>query len=400
MKKLALALAVTALSSQAMAYNIYDADGDTLDLYGEIRLRYRFEEENGNRMDGDNTRIGVKGQYAVTPETYVFGDVRMVANWNDTDSDIVTKTDPDTGKISSSTPKADTDLTYDRGLVGVGNTKYGELRAGRMPSAHDIMYGYDISWVYGGTAKNGENYLGTGGETSSLFQYQWTGDNLAVIAQGQGRANTSVNPNNVTVITNPQILTIGTLPVGSFKIKSGLAMGASYEADFGLGLSTSYTRTELTPDNNEDRLHVSKLDAKSYGVEATYTYENLDLALAGFKFKQEVTERAVGSIDHNVDQNGFGASARYNFTEDIAVYTVYDYLKSKTKDDQAATYNGKNLRETFKSITLGAQYWPAPQFVTFAEMAHISNDTNRAVNDVRVKNTSDNDYAIGARFYF
>lgn len=394
MKKLALALAVTALSSQAMAYNIYDADGDTLDLYGEIRLRYRFEEENGNRMDGDNTRIGVKGQYAVTPETYVFGDVRIEADWNGTDSDF-DKTD-----TNASTPAADNDLIYDRGLVGVGNTKYGEIRAGRMPSIHDIMYAYDISWVYGGTAKNGENYFGTGGETPSLFQYQWTGDNIAVIAQGQGRANTSVDLNNVTVITNPQILTIGTLPVRTFKIKSGLAMGASYETDFGLGLSTSYTRTELTPDNSKDREHVSKLDAKSYGVEATYTYENLDLAMAGFKFKQEVTERAVGSIDHNVDQNGFGASARYNFTEDIAVYTVYDYLKSKTKDDQAATYNGKNLRETFKSITLGAQYWPAPQFVTFAEMAHISNDTNRAVNDVRVKNTSDNDYAIGARFYF
>ena len=388
MKKLALALAVTALSSQAMAYNIYDADGDTLDLYGQIRLRYRFEEENGNRMDGGNTRIGVKGQYAVTPETYVFGDVRMVADWNGTDSDF------DKTITTATTPAADNDLTYDRGLVGAGNTKYGEIRAGRMPSVHDIMYGYDISWVHGGTAKNGENYFGTGGETSSLFQYQWTGDNLAVIAQGQDRANTSVELNNVSVITDPQNLK------KTFKIKSGLAVGASYETDFGLGLSTSYTQTELTPDNSADRVHVSKLDAKSYGVETTYTYEKLDLALAGFKFKQELSERAVGSIDHNVDQSGFGASARYNFTEDIAVYTVYDYLKSKTKDDEAATYNGRNLRETFKSITLGAQYWPAPQFVTFAEMAHISNDTNRAVNDVRVKNTSDNNYAIGARFYF
>ena len=395
MKKLALALAVTALSSQAMAYNIYDADGDTLDLYGEIRLRYRFEEENGNRMDGDNTRIGVKGQYAVTPETYVFGDVRMEADWNGTDSDF-DKTNP-----AATTPAAENNLTYDRGLVGVGNTKYGEIRAGRMPSIHDIMYAYDISWVYGGTAKNGENYFGTGGETPSLLQYQWTGDNLAVIAQGQGRANTSVDLNNVTVITDPQILTIGTLPPWTFKIKSGLAMGVSYETDFGLGLSTSYTRTELTPDNSTDRVHVSKLDAKSYGVEATYTYEKLDLALAGFKFKQEVSERAVGSIDHNVNQKGFGASARYNFTEDIAVYTVYDYLKSKTKDDSANTYNDRNLRETFKSITLGAQYWPAPQFVTFAEMAHINNNTNKKLeNGERVKNTSDNDYAIGARFYF
>lgn len=388
MKKLALALAVTALSSQAMAYNIYDTDGDTLDLYGQIRLRYRFEEENGNRMDGGNTRIGVKGQYAVTPETYVFGDVRMVADWNGTDSDF------DKTITTATTPAADNDLTYDRGLVGMGNTKYGEVRAGRMPSVHDIMYGYDISWVHGGTAKNGENYFGTGGETSSLFQYQWTGDNLAVIAQGQDRANTSVELNNVSVITDPQNLK------KTFKIKSGLAMGASYETDFGLGLSTSYTQTELTPDNSADRAHVSKLDAKSYGVEATYTYEKLDLALAGFKFKQELTERAVGSIDHNVDQSGFGASARYNFTENIAVYTVYDYLKSKTKDDEAATHNGRNLRETFKSITLGAQYWPAPQFVTFAEMSHINNDTNKFENGQRVKNTSDNDYAIGARFYF
>lgn len=388
MKKLALALAVTALSSQAMAYNIYDTDGDTLDLYGQIRLRYRFEEENGNRMDGGNTRIGVKGQYAVTPETYVFGDVRMVADWNGTDSDF------DKTITTATTPAADNDLTYDRGLVGMGNTKYGEVRAGRMPSVHDIMYGYDISWVHGGTAKNGENYFGTGGETSSLFQYQWTGDNLAVIAQGQDRANTSVELNNVSAITDPQNLK------KTFKIKSGLAMGASYETDFGLGLSTSYTQTELTPDNSADRAHVSKLDAKSYGVEATYTYEKLYLALAGFKFKQELTERAVGSIDHNVDQSGFGASARYNFTENIAVYTVYDYLKSKTKDDEAATHNGRNLRETFKSITLGAQYWPAPQFVTFAEMSHINNDTNKFENGQRVKNTSDNDYAIGARFYF
>ena len=388
MKKLALALAVTALSSQAMAYNIYDTDGDTLDLYGQIRLRYRFEEENGNRMDGGNTRIGVKGQYAVTPETYVFGDVRMVADWNGTDSDF------DKTITTATTPAADNDLTYDRGLVGMGNTKYGEVRAGRMPSVHDIMYGYDISWVHGGTAKNGENYFGTGGETSSLFQYQWTGDNLAVIAQGQDRANTSVELNNVSAITDPQNLK------KTFKIKSGLAMGASYETDFGLGLSTSYTQTELTPDNSADRAHVSKLDAKSYGVEATYTYEKLDLALAGFKFKQELTERAVGSIDYNVDQSGFGASARYNFTENIAVYTVYDYLKSKTKDDEAATHNGRNLRETFKSITLGAQYWPAPQFVTFAEMSHINNDTNKFENGQRVKNTSDNDYAIGARFYF
>ena len=149
MKKLALAVAVAAISSQAMAVEIYNAEDASLEVYGEIRARLRNQSGESSEFDGQNTRIGIKGQYALSNDMYALGNVRMYGDYNSNDS-----------------------ASYDRGYVGLGHNAMGEIRFGKVASIHDDIFDYDISWVYGGNAMMGNDQFATD-VASSAAQYEW-----------------------------------------------------------------------------------------------------------------------------------------------------------------------------------------------------------------------------------
>ena len=61
------------LSAAAPAAEIYNKDGNKLDLYGSIRARHYFSDDT--TIDGDNTyfRLGIKGMTKINDELTGFG---------------------------------------------------------------------------------------------------------------------------------------------------------------------------------------------------------------------------------------------------------------------------------------------------------------------------------------
>lgn len=369
MKKLALAIAVAAMSSQAMAVSLYSSNDASLSLYGEIRTRIQKQDSESAAFDGNNTRFGLKGEYNLSPSTALIGEFRITGDFNDSDSS----------------------TSFDRGYVGLANDTYGIFRIGRMPSVADRLISYDQSYVYGGIAKDGESAFGTD-IASSSFQWENTYGAITLFAQGQGAADDSATFSNVN--------SAGLSSSFTSTIKNGYALGASMATDIGLTMNVAYTTVNLEAKNTAfNYLHEGK--AESFAVGATWAIDNnLELGIAGFSRKQTADKGGINtSYSNNFEgkQQGFGLSGRYSFDNGIGVYGVYDYLKDENKYTTRNT-NGKPLETETNQITLGVDYWPHPQFVTFAEVAE------KDVTDNRTKSASQDDttsmLALGARFYF
>ena len=354
MKKLVLAAVVAALSGQAMAVNVYNADDATLDVYGEIRTRVKKEEGTAGKFDGDSTKIGVIGKYDIGNDMYVVGEMRMGGDYNDTDND-----DADGGEFN-----------FDRGYVGIGHNVYGVVRAGRMPSVHDTMFSHDESYVWGGAAKNGQNAFGTD-VASSAGQYEWSNESFKVMAQVQGRTSYDHEKDPT-------------------KIKDGYALGGVWMSDLGLDMTIAYTSVEL--DNNTDAtssINFNGGEANSFGIQAKYKTGALTMTAAVYSFEQTAKRKT----DFDQEMDSYGLSARYAFANGIGLYGVYDY---KDATDNNVKINNKKLEETTKLFTMGVDFWPHKQFVTFAEVAQEKIEYNTS----SIKDQETGKYSIGARFYF
>ncbi len=374
MKKLALAIAVAAMSSQAMAVSLYSSDDASLSLYGEIRTRIQKENGSTAKFDGNNTRFGLLGNYSLTPSTALIGEFRITGDFNNSENS----------------------TSFDRGYVGIADDTYGIFRIGRMPSVADRLISYDQSWVYGGVAKSGTSAFGTD-IASSSFQWENTYGAITLYAQGQGEANDSATFTNNQYLENDNLFTSRFTST----IKNGYALGASLATDIGLTMNVAYTTVSLT-NKESGTTYLREGEAESFAIGATWAIDNnLDIGVAAFSRKQTANKGGlIASAANNIEgkQQGFGLSGRYSFDGGISVYGVYDYLKDENTYTTLNVPNDKSLETETNQITLGVDYWVHPQLVTFAEVAE------KDMTDNRSKSASQDDttsmFALGARFYF
>ncbi|WP_117072738.1 porin, partial [Klebsiella pneumoniae] len=93
MKKTLLAVLVplVALSGAANAAEIYNKDGNKLDLYGKVDVRHLFSDNDhyGDSQNGDDSRfrIGLKGETQITDQLTGFGRFENEIKTNSTEGD-------------------------------------------------------------------------------------------------------------------------------------------------------------------------------------------------------------------------------------------------------------------------------------------------------------------------
>lgn len=79
MKRNILAVVIPALlvAGAANAAEIYNKDGNKVDLYGKVDVRHMFakSDDNGSKEDGDDSRVrfGIKGETQITDQLTGFG---------------------------------------------------------------------------------------------------------------------------------------------------------------------------------------------------------------------------------------------------------------------------------------------------------------------------------------
>lgn len=87
MKRKVLAIIVPALlvAGAANAAEIYNKNGNKLDLYGKVDARHTFSDNPGD--DGDETiiELGFKGETQITNELTGFGNALMKVKASDTE---------------------------------------------------------------------------------------------------------------------------------------------------------------------------------------------------------------------------------------------------------------------------------------------------------------------------
>ncbi len=401
MKKLVLATVIAGLTGNAMAVDVYTDDVSTVTLFGEVRSKFTSEEDDdsGTKFSMSSSKLGVTAKHELGNGYYAEGLLRFSFDLNES------------GNVELS-----------KGYITVGSDPVGVLTLGRQGSVHDDMFDYDVSWAFGGDAKNGRDIWGTGMIESGLV-YKWSNDQLTVMIQHSTAEEETYTLAEETrhgdVLHNKHV---------HAKLDKTMAVGASWKADYGLGVSGSYTTTKLNKFSQDtdksgkiEKDELGNLDstlkdlkAKSAGFQIGYDVGDLSLAFAIFNFKYQADKKE----QFDVEQNSYGFSASYKLPSGVNLYTVYDYYEVEDKNENTSvTLKGQNSEKKVKNkvegktYLIGLDYWPHKQVVTFAEVAKTDIDfkyegdasfniPGGGTFTVAVKDTKQTKYSIGARVYF
>ncbi|HCB1522687.1 TPA: porin OmpC [Citrobacter braakii] len=339
MKRKVLALLLPALlaASAANAAEIYNKNGNKLDLYGKVAALRYFSDDAGS--DGDQTyaRLGFKGETQINDILTGYGQWEYNIQANGTDGD----------KGDSWTRLA---------FAGFGFGENGTFDYGRNYGVvYDVEAWTDMLPEFGGDTYAQTDVYMTG-RTNGVATYRNKGffgqvDGLNFALQYQG--------NNEGSSANQE---------GSGNSKGrklakengdGFGMSTSYDFDFGLSLGAAYSSSDRTNDQvsrgRGDSTHVNSYaggeTADAWTVGAKYDAYNVYLA-AMYSETRNMTyygsgDGFAGGIA-NKTQN-FEATAQYQF--DFGLRPAVSFLMSKGVDLGGWEYDGNgNPRYTDKDL--------------------------------------------------
>src|SRR5476651_1025710 len=232
MKYSILAVMIPALlaSGVTSAAEVYNKDGNKLDLYGKVDGLHYFADDKGYASDGDQSyvRFGFKGETQINDQLTGYGqwEYNIQANKTEGGSDA-------------------TDGTKTRlGFAGLKFANYGSFDYGRNYGVvYDVESWTDMLPEFGGDSyTTADNFMV--GRTNGVATYRNNGffglvDGLNIALQYQG-ANDGNNTGEGTNNSNGR----------SVRNQNGDGFGMSTSYDFGMGISAAaaYASSDRTND--------------------------------------------------------------------------------------------------------------------------------------------------------
>lgn len=348
MKRKVLALVIPALlaAGAAHAAEVYNKDGNKLDLYGKVDGLHYFSDNSGS--DGDQTyvRFGFKGETQINDQLTGYGQWEYNVQANTTEGE----------GANSWTRLAFAGLKFgDYGSFDYGRN-YGVL--------YDVEGWTDMLPEFGGDSYTyADNYMT--GRANGVATYRNTDffglvDGLSFALQYQGNNENSGNGNEGTNNRTDD---------DDFRRENGDGFGISTTYDFGMGFSAgaAYTTSDRTNDQvsrGEQYAKGDKADAWTAGLK--YDANNIYLATM---YSETRNMTPYGSLDSdaqggvaNKTQN-FEVTAQYQF--DFGLRPAVSFLMSKGKD---LVNNGVNDdKDLVKYADVGATYYFNKNFSTYVD---------------------------------
>ena len=343
MKRRVLSLMIPALlvAGSASAAEIYNKDGNKLDLYGKVDGLHYFSDNDGQDGDQSYLRFGFKGETQVTDQLTGYGQWEYQAALNTAESQ---------GTANS----------YTR--VGFAGLKFGD--AGSFDYGRNYGVLYDIgAWTdvlpeFGGDTYGADNFMMQRG--NGMLTYRNTdffglvdGLNLALQWQGKnGSADGEGQTNN-----------------GRKGLRqNGDGFGGSLTYDFGEGFSVggAITSSKRTSRQNSADYMGNGDRATAYTAGLKYDANNIYLAA---EFTQAYNANRFGSEDDdaygfaNKSQN-FEAVAQYQF--DFGLRPSIAYLQSRGKKVSGAGRDYGN-EDLVKYVDIGTYYYFNKNISTFVD---------------------------------
>ncbi|HDT2984473.1 TPA: porin OmpC [Klebsiella aerogenes] len=338
MKRKALALVIPALlaAGAAHAAEIYNKDGNKLDLYGKVDGLHYFSSDSSK--DGDQTylRFGFKGETQINNMLTGYGQWEYNVQANNTES---------------SGDQAWTRLAF----AGIKAGDYGSFDYGRNYGVlYDVEAWTDMLPEFGGDSyTQSDNFMtgranGVATYRNSDFFGLVNGLNFALQYQGK-------NENQASHEYNPSASQEGTANGDGRDVKNSNGDGFGISSTYDLGMGVSVGAAYSFSDRTNEQTHQStaggdKADAWTAGVK--YDANNIYLATMYSETRNMTPYGNQNGTIANKTQN-FEVTAQYQF--DFGLRPAISYLQSKGKD---LVYGGQySDKDLVKYMDVGATYY-------------------------------------------
>ncbi|MBL5930148.1 porin OmpC [Lelliottia amnigena] len=345
MKVKVLSLLVPALlvAGAANAAEIYNKDGNKLDLFGKVDGLHYFSDDKGN--DGDQTymRIGFKGETQVNDQVTGYGQWEYQVQGNTSESD-----------NQSWTRVAFAGLKFgDAGSFDYGRN-YGVI--------YDVTSWTDVLPEFGGDTYGADNFMQSRGNGVATYRNQdFFGlvDGLNFALQYQGKNGSVSGENDAT-------------GGRSLLKQNGDGYGASLTYDLGEGFSVggAMASSKRTADQNAAGVYGDGDHAEVYSGGLKYDANNIYLA-AQYSQTYNATRFGTSNGSGRSDIYGFANKAQnfevvaqYQF--DFGLRPSVSYLQSKGKDVSNNTTNFGD-QDLLKYVDVGATYYFNKNMSTYVD---------------------------------
>ncbi|EPJ3205256.1 porin OmpC [Salmonella enterica subsp. enterica serovar Derby] len=342
MNRKVLALVIPALlaAGAAHAAEVYNKDGNKLDLYGKVdALRYFSDDAN---KDGDQTYVrgGFKGETQINDMLTGYGQWEYQVNANTTESN----------RNNNFTRLA---------FAGIKVGDYGSFDYGRNYGVmYDVEGWTDMLPEFGGDSYTYSDNFMTG-RTNGVATYRNTdffglvnGLNFALQYQGKNENQTS----NEEGTGNGSDRSVQNSNGDGFGISStyDLGMGVSFGAAY---TSSDRTNEQIIAGRNTNGIVAGGDKADAWTAGLKYDANNIYLATM-YSETRNMTPYGDGGVA-NKTQN-FEVTAQYQF--DFGLRPAVSFLMSKGKD--LGSYGDKDL---VKYADIGATYYFNKNFSTYVD---------------------------------
>ncbi|EOC1326108.1 porin OmpC [Cronobacter dublinensis] len=345
MKVKVLSLLVPALlvAGSVNAAEIYNKDGNKLDLFGKVDAEHYFSDDNSN--DGDQTymRIGFKGETQVNDQITGYGQWEYQIQGNTSESD-----------NQSWTRVAFAGLKFgDAGSFDYGRN-YGVI--------YDVTSWTDVLPEFGGDTYGADNFLqsrGNGIATYRNTDFFGLVDGLNFALQYQGK-NGSVSGENDATGGRSLLKQNG----------DGYGMSLTYDLGEGFSVGGAMASSKRTADQNSAGIYGEGDHAEVYSGGLKYDANNIYLA-AQYSQTYNATRFGTSNGSDPSDIYGFADKAQnfevvaqYQF--DFGLRPSVAYLQSRGKDiaNNTVSYGDQDL---LKYVDVGATYYFNKNMSTFVD---------------------------------
>lgn len=365
MKVKVLSLLVPALlvAGAANAAEIYNKDGNKLDLYGKIDGLHYFSDDKS--VDGDQTymRVGVKGETQINDQLTGYGQWEYNVQANNTES---------------SSDQAWTRLAF-------AGLKFGD--AGSFDYGRNYGVVYDVtSWTdvlpeFGGDTYGSDNFLqsrANGVATYRNSDFFGLVDGLNFALQYQGK-NGSVSGEGAT--NNGR----------GWSKQNGDGFGTSLTYDIWDGISAgfAYSHSKRTDEQNSVPALGCGDNAETYTGGLKYDANNIYLAS---QYTQTYNATRAGSLGFANKAQNFEVVAQYQF--DFGLRPSVAYLQSKGKDLE----RGYGDQDILKYVDVGATYYFNKNMSTYVDYKINLLDDNSFTRNAGI--STDDVVALGLVYQF
>jgi Outer membrane protein (porin) len=341
MKLRVLSLIVPALlvAGTAGAAEIYNKDGNKLDLFGKIDGLHYFSDDKNSDGDQSYMRFGLRGETQISDQLTGYGEWEYQANLNRAESE-------------------DNNNFTRVGFAGLKFGDYGSLDYGRNYGVlYDIGAWTDVLPEFGGDTYGADNFMFQ--RTNGVLTYRNTGffglvDGLNFALQYQGKNDSATESNNGRDVLAQN--------------GDGYGMSASYDLGYGISAAAAYFSSDRTNDQNGMNGNYTGIlgrgdKAEAYSGGLKYDANNVYLAAM---YTQSYNATRFGSSDSSVygyanKAQNVEVVAQYQF--DFGLRPSVAYLQSRGKDID----RGYGDQDLMKYVDVGATYYFNKNMSTYVD---------------------------------